>query len=429
MRTMTRISLLALFAPIAVATAQDTRDPWAPFVGCWTPATSNSANSARCIVPGEAAMSVDIIDVRDGQAAAQSTLLADGERHDMAADGCTGWEMARFSDDGARLYISAEMTCDGGPAQRTSGIFSISPTGAWIDVNGVAVAAQHTLQVRRSNALQGLSSMPASIRDRIEPRQRAYSAERIAASVDLSVERVIDASRAVDGSVVEAWVVETSRDAEQTKRVTARELEMMAAAGVPDEVVDVMVALSYPESFQVALSAGGVGQISSLDPLVDGTMNLAARPGAPLGFDPLLMSSECAYLGYGWGSTRDRFNCSSFGYGALWSARYDRFRYGYAGGYGYGLGYGYGYPGYGYPVTIIVRPSDGGGTAAPRGRVVKGSGYRRPGSTGTDQVAQPRSRPEPAVRSSGSSSTSRAGRRSGSSSSTEEKRTAKPRKP
>ena len=119
MQTMIRISFLALIAPIAMASAQQgaARDPWAPFLGCWTPAGSTESASARCILPSNAAQSVEIIDVRDGNSVSASTLLADGQRHDMAADGCTGWEMARFSDDGARLYVNAEMTCDDGPLQ------------------------------------------------------------------------------------------------------------------------------------------------------------------------------------------------------------------------------------------------------------------------------------------------------------------------
>lgn len=424
MQTMIRISLLALFAPIAMASAQEgaARDPWAPFLGCWTPAGSNEAASARCILPGDAAQSVDIIDVRDGESVSESTLLADGQRHDMAADGCTGWEMARFSDDGARLYVNAEMTCDDGPLQKTSGIFSISPTGAWIDVHGVTVAAQKSLQVRRSDALLDLSAMPSDVRARLEPRARSSGIARLAASLDLSVERVIDASLAVDGNTVEGWVVENSRDASLPEPVSAKDLERMVAAGVDDRVMDAMVAISYPESFQVAVApGGGVGEITSAEPLVGG-MDLRNRPNAPYGFDPLLMSQECAYLGYGWGSARDRFYCSSFGYGSLYSP------YSY-GRYGYGYG-GYGYPyGYGYPVTVIVRPSDGGGEAEPRGEVVKGRGYRRTGTSGSGDVARPRSSPTPPAVKSGSSSGSRASSRSGNSSSTEKKRTAKPRKP
>lgn len=420
MRITTRFLLLALLAPLAVASSQDVPSKWSAWLGCWAPVSfttmsATATTSATCIVPGTTGDAAELVVVREGIATQRSPLIADGERHVVAAEGCTGRETARFSDDGARVFMEAEVSCNDGPPQKTSGIFAISPGGEWIDVLGVTVAEQKTLRVRRSRVLSDLAGMPDDIRSVLSPLARASGAVRLASSMDISLERVIEASKAVDARVTEGWIVESARDADVPPPLTARDLERLAAADVPTPVIDVLVALSYPKVFQVALAADGSGEVMKLESEPGAGATDHWRYGSPLGFDPLLMRPECAYLGYGWGSTLDRLNCSSYAYGSL---------YGRSSGYGYGSYYGY--PGYGYPVTVIVRPQPPADGEVSKGRVVKGRGYTQTNPRSGEPV-HPRTESASTQSTSGSSSAGAGSSSSGSSGAAP--RTAKPREP
>jgi hypothetical protein len=169
---------------------------------------------------------------------------------------------------------------------------------------------------------------------------------------------------------------------------------------VPANVIDVMIALSYPQNFAVNLAQAdgqviptGRTQTNAQEALRDG-------PTVYMNWDPLYSDS------YGYYS-----------------------RYGYRGG----LGYSGFYPGYWYQGTpvIITRPS--GSVDVPdsetRGRMVKGRGYTRPSSDGGSSSGSPRGSASGGSGSSGSSggSTSSGGSSSGGSSSGSEPRTAKPK--
>src|SRR5690606_27130918 len=107
----------------------------------------------------------------------------------------------------------------------------------------------------------------------------------------------------------------------------------MANAGVSREVIDVVVAVSFPERFAVA---------------EDETVREQAPRGA-YARDP-----------GPWGFRRPYF-WDPFFYGG---------GFGYPGSYGYGYGYGYGYY---RPVVVVVEPRQEG----PVGRIINGRGYTR----------------------------------------------------
>src|SRR5262245_59085970 len=118
----------------------------------------------------------------------------------------------------------------------------------------------------------------------------------------------------------------------------------MADAGVPASVIDVVVAVSYPDRF--ALSRNG--DIERLQAEQEG------RGG----------------YGYGGGYGRriPLYGYPTYGYGYGYGDPY----FGYS-PYGYGWGY------YGAPSVIVVEPRD----PEPQAKVVKGKGYSRGGNAPT----------------------------------------------
>src|SRR5690606_2264829 len=109
----------------------------------------------------------------------RSTMTADGVARPVTGEGCAGTETARFSDDGARVYVSGEITCGDGPAQRTSGVLSISETGEWVDVHGVIVGEQHSLRVRRSRPVRAPAALGGDERAQLTRLARATEGARV----------------------------------------------------------------------------------------------------------------------------------------------------------------------------------------------------------------------------------------------------------
>jgi hypothetical protein len=252
----------------------------------------------------------------------------------------------------------------------------------WVDIKAV----EGSPWVLRYRLARASKVQEAGMENVVASRASAVKAARIAASAPLTEDDLIDAAGKVDGVALEALIVERG----DAFSVNSGMLIRLADAGVPESVIDLVVALSYPDRFAVKSGPGQI-QENRVDPGYP-----PRRYGMSMGigfFDPW-------YWGYGASS---------------WYSPY------YYGGYGpgYGYGYGYGYGGYPYyrPSVIVVQPR------GSYGQMIKGQGYTRGGSGSTGGQARPRGS---AVGSgSGSRSPSSPGVSSGGSSSSG--RTAKPR--
>jgi len=189
-------------------------------------------------------------------------------------------------------------------------------------------------------------SVPPEIASALAGRDYAIQSARLAAGAPARLSDVIEASRAVDSTVVEGWLLERG----QQFTVSARDLARLADAGVSARVTDALVAVSNPQTFGVAH-----GQDDSLA-LAEG-IDAAGRRGV------------IAYPA-GTYDTPWRWGYTPYGYNA----------YGYN-RYGYGA---YGYPGFFYgPPVVVVNGRDN----AAHGRMVKGQGY----SAGSTRSPQPSS--------------------------------------
>jgi hypothetical protein len=280
-------------------------------------------------------------------------------------------------------------------------------SGDWIDAQGVTVAgneAARTVRYRQATAPKGL---PSDVSNLITNARRLDAeTATMAAGAPLTAGAIAEAAHAVDTSTVQAWLVERR----ETMKLDAKTLTMMADAGVPGSVTDVMVALANPDQFHFAhaqmmgdgMDGGGLTRADSA--------RIAANYDWRRGVDCDGFSS---YSPYGWGIDP----CESYRYG---------YRYGYGNGYGYnaygygglgygygGFGYGYGYPGYysSGPVVIVQNSS------SSHGRAVNGQGYTRGGSSSSASASATRSSDGSSSSSGSSSGSSSSSSGSGSSSS------------
>jgi hypothetical protein len=373
---------------------------WTPWVGCWRAAVPSAAityddtdygsTPLVCLVPvgdgaGATASAVSVITVAGDSIVSRDTIVANGSNVARSKDGCTGVENAAWSGDGHRLYVTSDYTCPGDLKRTSSGMFAMSPRGEWVNVQGVDVSGNkgvHTTHYTDAGVPAGL---PNEISDALRAHGLSVGTARAAAGARLTNANVIEASRKLDPMVVEAWIV----DRGQSFGVDAKELVALADAGVPGNVTDAMVAVTYPNKFDIDAAGNNAGSDAGITRAEVAQTTYRSGYNDAIGSD-LRLSMVPEY---------SRYNYSPFGYSPYDYFGYRYSPYGYS-PYGY-LPYGYSayspylpYSGYGgiyggwyAPPIIVLHGSHPSGTAQPSGRAVKGRGYTR-GRSATQGTTQ-----------------------------------------
>ena len=259
---------------------------WLPWLGCWQLVEETGALAevpddtgpfadrvVICLTPRTGADDdgVEVTTVADGERVLVETLLTDGVRHQVEETSCTGWRRHTWSGDGVRLFTRAELACDDADMRRVSGVGLMTSATTWLDIELVETGGRGEITVRRyrratesTTVDAGATRLPADVLD------RARTAARLSSTSELSVDDVIEASAAVDPTVVEAMLVETRA----SFALDGRTLLRLDDGGLPAEIIDLMVALSYPDEFVVnrppartaASFGGGGGFVDTFSP-------------------------------------------------------------------------------------------------------------------------------------------------------------------
>jgi hypothetical protein len=393
------------------------------------------SSTITCIVPAaENDFAAQIVTVSGATVVRSVTLLANGTRVAMEDAQCTGWEVASFSEDGARLYLSGETKCGEAPAVRTSSLYALLPSGKRLVVSGARSDSDEQLQAHRSQLVpvQRLSGLMVAGLDTL---LSATNGARRAASRTLRVSDVIEASARVHPSVVEGWLAEVAMEAPAgTLALNTSDLRALAAAQVPIDVIDMLVAVAHPTHFKVAIarvdnasrSSGGAGSGESGWNQVGWAQRTMPRGISASECSELFsraafgsIMGQAALIGQN-GRLRECFGSSGFG------------RFGPFGGIGFG---GFGFAGFMYagffmgwndwngwngwgqtnryrgffsedrsrPIQVTVDRVNPDDASRNNGRVVNGGGYTQGGGSTTGRAA-PRGSTSAVSRSPDSSS-------------------------
>lgn len=310
------------------AQERNTRIAWQPFLGCWQPDGAEEGEGVLCFVAD--GNQLEMVTVAGGEITHREPFAADGQLRRIEQDGCVGEESARFSDDYQRIYTTSSVTCAGEPPRSGTGIIFMPAGDEWVDVRATGESGEEASAWAQWYVRAGERELNAL---GIESgRYTAPLAARAMAGsmrAPITIDDVIDASRHVHEKAVEAWIAEVGQE---FANLDVDDLVRLDDAGVSGDLIDVIVAVSFPERFAV---------------------NRQQPSGAParyFGARPI------------WGDP----------YYSSWGSRY--------GGYYSGWGYGYGsyYSPYYYPRVIVdvrpIRPTSGG-------RVIAGRGYSSGGSS------------------------------------------------
>ena len=347
-----------------------------PWMGCWTPSAQSAGTgmgqtpkppSMACVVPSSTiAGSVDLVVFDSANVATRAAIPFPGTRVPKSVDGCTGTETATWMPDDRRLLMQAELACGRGSTRRETGLMTMSSAGEWmqvqhLDVGGNSATSVMTLRYVVDSlgewARLGASAVPST------------PSLRLAVGAALLNSDVLAVAKRAPAALTEAWITETR----QQFFVTGKELVRLADGGMPSRVIDLMIAISNPETFAVRTPSADRNRPITDDVISGGIASSRMRGGCRRMDDFCYGPGGMGAWGLGWQYGLSPFDAYSlrYGYGGLYSP------------YGFGNGY---YPG-NTPVIIVNRGDTDPAAPSNPGRAVRGGGYTRANSGGSSSPA------------------------------------------
>lgn len=326
-------------SPAAAQTAAAANAHARDWFGCWVPAELQApARSVQvCVVPTAQAGALRLITFAGDEQIREETIEADGAKRTISEDRCSGERVSRWSASGLRLFVSAELRCEGQAPQPSSMLSTLTTPNRWLEIQSIGPKGREAVRTRRYN--RATDTPPAAVADLLrDVPSPASSTQRT------TVDDVVEATKMVSSPVVELWLAET----EPRLALNRQALVKLSSGGVSEPVIDLLVGLAYPNRFQVRREAPG-GSFGSFG-------------GG--GFGDVSMPWSSAMYGpwdYGWSP-----------YAMMYSPFAVPWALGSYGGWG-------GWGGWGVAPYSPIVSGGGGGETVPsgRGQVVNGQGYTR----------------------------------------------------
>ncbi len=321
-------------APAAPAAQVDAR--FAGWLGCWRLDDDLTGTGARMCITSEKD-GVRLQTIVGTNKGIDELVIPDGQTRPIADSECKGTERAEWSNDDARVFRITDVTCGKEAPRVVKTVAFMAPGPAWINVQHVSGAAANT-SVRVQRYRRAANQKLADGSTAQQPDANAAS-RTAAAQTKWSIEDVIEASAKLPAEAVQAALTELHHGFELNRKT----LVALDEGGVSESVIDLMVALTYPQKFVVERAAAAPRRSAS-PPAQAGSIRSCPGMGGA--------SHDC-YTPYGYGYRSYYSMCGS---GYLFAVSLQRY-------YGYNY-YGNYYPGYGGGWIDI-----GGGSAHRRHRL------------------------------------------------------------
>ena len=247
------LPLLFVAGPVVDAEAQapTAGSQWLAWYGCWEADDVRDDESPLlvCFEPMDDEAGVEIRTLADGDVLGVEHIVADGTPVAAEEGGCTGDRSATWSADGARVFISSELHCAEGVTRSTSGVMALTNEGnQWLEIHAVRSGDREPILGVRAFAPASREAMEAQgVQPPVADRGLAVRTARSVVSAPLSPADVSEAVELAGAPVTRALIAEIGHPFQLSSDV-ARELTRQ---GVPGDVLDVMVAVTYPERFDI----------------------------------------------------------------------------------------------------------------------------------------------------------------------------------
>ncbi len=268
MKTTILTATLVLFAAAGSAIAQqapraatDDGARWQPWVGCWQlldedvkdqfdvsadevgkadrrPQPERRVSGTQVCVARQG-RGVTLTTVVGAQRVLEETIVADATDHPIEEADCRGTKRSEWSGTASRLYTRAEITCAEQPLRKISSLTTMMPGPTWMDVQLIDIAGSKSIRIRK---FQRVPETGQARRDFVAP----FGGESAWTIADVK-----EASARLAPETVQAALVELKSGF----NLSAKQLLDLDRSGVPDSVIDLMIALSYPKRFVVERAA------------------------------------------------------------------------------------------------------------------------------------------------------------------------------
>ena len=328
-------------AQTAPSTTQKMDARFNGWLGCWRLEDDIAGTGARmCVMPDGAGVRLQtLVGTNRGL---DELVIADGVTRPIADAECKGTETAEWSNDGQRVFRATQVRCDNEAARTIKTVAFLAPGPMWINVQHVSDDFG-TANVRAQRYRRAINQRLAD----------GSKAPQPAAGVSVgdtrwSIEDVIEASSKLPAEALQAALT----DVKQKFNISRKTLLTLDDADVPESVIDLMVALTFPDRFIVERATGG-----------------SAPVGVSTGmgwYDPLMSplwagSYANCYMANGYYGYRSYYNlCGPYYYGYNTFGSYYPY-YNYGGGW--------------YPINGGGGGGGGETTASGAGRAINGRGY------------------------------------------------------
>jgi hypothetical protein len=338
-------------APAAPTVQVDSR--LAGWLGCWRLQDDQVGSNLRICVTPEQTTGVKLQTLVGGQKGTTQLVVPDNVTRPITDADCKGTEKSEWSKDGLRVFSYTDVTCGKESPRKLASVSFLMHGPTFVQVQFVESDQNKSVRVQRYRR-----AADQTLADGTPAPKPAAALVMAAPSPDVpwDIDDVVEASGKLPADAVQAALTEVSGPFQLNKKT----LLAMSDAKVAPSVIDLMVALTYPQKLVVnragsSYSGGGSG-ISMGYGLYDPFMS------------PLIAASALYPDCY-----------SMYGFSYPYCGSYLGYRpYGYY-GYGYYGGYYPGYPGYPYyggGGWVVVDPNPGQpAVPQPEGRAIKGLGY------------------------------------------------------
>jgi hypothetical protein len=315
---------------------------WLPWMGCWELTADavdhreveSTGRRVVCVAPRPDGSGVALTTHIDGVVITSNTVVADDRDRPLQEQGCSGVQRSSWSADGHRIHSRVEGTCEEGGVRSLSGLSMLIEPSRWLVVQSVSLdsGSHREIVIRHYQRLDEVAAEQLGFAPLDAAEAARAATARAAVSGPLDLDDVLEMTAAMPVEVVEAAILES----DSTFDLDRDALFRIADAGVDEHLIDLMVAVSFPEQFVVDTGSGDDGS---------------------------------GYGGYGVSPYQG--SCYGLYYGAMYGP------YGYCGTgftpYSY-YGPRYGSPYYRYPVSRVSVSVPATGSRFG-GRVIKGRGY------------------------------------------------------
>ena len=312
------------------------------WLGCWRLEDDLAGTGVRmCITPDQTGVRLQT--VVGTERGLDELVITDGVARPIVDSDCKGTERAEWSQDGLRVFRTTDVTCTKETARTIKGVAFLAPGPTWINVQHIT-GESATTGVRVQRYRRAVNQNLADGSKAPQP-SGAASAAPTARDSTWSIDDVIEASGKLPADALQAALADVRHGFNMNKSTLIK----LDEAGVPDGVIDLMVALTFPKRFVVE-RAGGSAPIG-----VSTGMGWYDPFMSPMMTGPYANCYSDQYYGY-----RSYYNmCGSYysPYGAYFPYQYRDYHY-INGGGGW----------------VAIDP-DAPPTASGNGRAINGRGY------------------------------------------------------